>query len=678
MKKVILVILLITISNTAFSQLNGEISSITKANGHPWGKNETVKRDSIYIINFTGDSIRDMHIRIHDTLATVSYNKGAMPVPPSNNNIDTQVGAFSDGSTWIGPNRERYMSFFKSGGALSQGSIQIRFNSGTLWYTEDVFFTSDGDEILDNGDSVKITSGEYGITLCSIDPNGASCMYASDSIIYVTAVGNVGIGTWNPLNMIDISGNAVIGTTYSGIFTAPENGLLVEGPVSLGNPLYESSAAFEVSSTTQGVLLPRMTRVERNAINAPAEGLMVYCTTCGTHGSLSLYSNGSWLTFTPCMVASPMEGYHETSPGVITWNWYPAAGADGYKWNTLPDYESAIDVETNHSYTETAIVCDCTYTRYIWAYNSCGESAMATLTQAVEAEAPSTLVEGTHYAEASIIMWVWHPLENDDSLVTGIYWSFINDINSAVFLGMSTSYYEQNLTCGTSYTRYAWAANGCGYSEPLVMSATTLDCFSCGTNLTIEHLTSGGVAPVDKTVTYGTITNVPGEPYKCWITKNLGASQQPSDALDTTEASAGWYWQFNRQQGYKFSDQRTPNTTWVFPISEVFDWQVSYDPCRLELGNQWRLPASYEWYNVSGGGGWMSVYDGYNLELTLHAAGNLTHDGGVLENRGTDGTYWSVSDDGYGDGISLYLTTSFSGTSSKSKSTGCSVRCIKD
>jgi hypothetical protein len=47
----------------------------------------------------------------------------------------------------------------------------------------------------------------------------------------------VGIGSVSfvPLNMLDVKGNAVIGNTYSGVNTAPANGLLVEGKVGIGN-----------------------------------------------------------------------------------------------------------------------------------------------------------------------------------------------------------------------------------------------------------------------------------------------------------------------------------------------------------------------------------------------------------------------------------------------------------
>ena len=71
---------------------------------------------------------------------------------------------------------------------------------------------------------------------------------------------------------------------------------------------------------------------------------------------------------------------------------------------------------------------------------------------------------------------------------------------------------------------------------------------SCGDNLAISH-TAGVVAPVTKAVTYGTVnTNLSGSD-KCWITQNLGADNQASSPSDSTEASAGWYWQFNHMQG---------------------------------------------------------------------------------------------------------------------------------
>jgi hypothetical protein len=57
-----------------------------------------------------------------------------------------------------------------------------------------------------------------------------------------------------------------------------------------------STAILEISSTTHGFLPPRMTLAQRIAITNPAQGLMIYCTNCGTYGEPEYYNGNSWLT----------------------------------------------------------------------------------------------------------------------------------------------------------------------------------------------------------------------------------------------------------------------------------------------------------------------------------------------------------------------------------------------
>jgi len=51
--------------------------------------------------------------------------------------------------------------------------------------------------------------------------------------------------------------------------------------VGIGTTTPASSAALDVSSTTQGVLLPRLTTTQRNAIANPVAGLLLYNTSSG-------------------------------------------------------------------------------------------------------------------------------------------------------------------------------------------------------------------------------------------------------------------------------------------------------------------------------------------------------------------------------------------------------------
>ena len=62
--------------------------------------------------------------------------------------------------------------------------------------------------------------------------------------------------------------------------------------VGVNNPTPDASAALDVKSTTQGMLVPRMTLAQRNAIASPAEGLMVYQTD-GTKG-FYFYTGSAW------------------------------------------------------------------------------------------------------------------------------------------------------------------------------------------------------------------------------------------------------------------------------------------------------------------------------------------------------------------------------------------------
>ncbi len=413
---------------------------------------------------------------------------------------------------------------------------------------------------------------------------------------------------------------------------------------------------------------------QRNAISNPADGLMVFCLDCGVDGSFSFYSNGTWKTFAPCSCFSPVEGINVISPGQIIWNWNTVYGATGYKWNTTNNFSSAIDMGTVCSKTETGIVSNTDYTRYVWSYNSCSNSIATILTESTIISVPPAPLTGTHAASWNQIVWNW----NTSVDATGYKWNTVNNYSTSEDLFASTTKTETGLTCGTANTSYVWAYNGYGHSTPTTLSKTTLSCSSCGTSITINHV-AGDVAPVTKSVTYNTIGNVPGEPSKCWITSNLGASHQATAVSDTTEASAGWYWQFNLAQGYKHDGTtRTPNTTWIISINEYSNWVLTSDPCALELGGTWRIPTNTEYSNVDASGGWTNWNGPFGSALKMHAAGNLNASTGIVQLRGTVGFYWNSNQGLTTTGRNLYFLSGACQTTTGTKASGYSLRCIKD
>jgi len=229
---------------------------------------------------------------------------------------------------------------------------------------------------------------------------------------------------------------------------------------------------------------------------------------------------------------------------------------------------------------------------------------------------------------------------------------------------------------GTQWVQVPAGSNGQVLTFTNGVPAWEQASYPCGVVITVNHV-AGSVAPVSKTVTYGTVKNIPGEPTKCWITSNLGADHQATSVNDATEASAGWYWQFNRKQGYKHDGTtRTPNTPWIF-FAESSDWTTANDPCVIELGAGWRIPTNTEWANINTAGNWTDWTGPFGSALKLHAAGYLELDGSLFS-RGSSGNYWSSTQvDAYGSWY-LYFYSGISYMNSGYKANGLSARCVRD
>ncbi|MCX6278303.1 MAG: DUF1566 domain-containing protein [Bacteroidetes bacterium] len=266
----------------------------------------------------------------------------------------------------------------------------------------------------------------------------------------------------------------------------------------------------------------------------------------------------------------------------------------------------------------------------------------------------------------------------------GVCWNtsaIPTNANSRTYDGNGTGTFASNLTVltpGTTYYIRAFAtnSNGTAYGNEVIFTSFA-PLGSCG-SLTINHVVSGGVAPVDKTVTYSTVTNVAGEPSKCWITKNLGADYQAYYNTDCWESVSGWYWQFNRKKGYNH-DGTTVTPSWtITSISENSDWIAANDPCKIELGAGWRIPTKTEWGNIDAAGNWSNWNGPWNSGLFLNAAGYLAASNGSKSGCGSSGCYWSNAQGSTGQGKYMNFYINGAGVEFGEKASGQSVRCIKD
>jgi len=69
-----------------------------------------------------------------------------------------------------------------------------------------------------------------------------------------------------------------------------------EGSVGIGTNTLGASSILDISSTTKGVVLPRMTQAQRNAIATPVAGMAIYQTDAVP--GLRVYNGTNWMRFT--------------------------------------------------------------------------------------------------------------------------------------------------------------------------------------------------------------------------------------------------------------------------------------------------------------------------------------------------------------------------------------------
>lgn len=171
----------------------------------------------------------------------------------------------------------------------SSESVIIGANSGNLMTTGSIRNTSCGESsfltlttgnrntAVGNTSGGTITTGSNN-TLIGANTAGVATLSNQMALGYQATSdksNQVMIGNSSVIEMVPhASANANLGTS-----TNPWNNSRLKGNASVGSSTDPvASSLLEMTSTSQGLLVPRMTTAQREAITSPADGLMVYDT----------------------------------------------------------------------------------------------------------------------------------------------------------------------------------------------------------------------------------------------------------------------------------------------------------------------------------------------------------------------------------------------------------------
>lgn len=348
-------------------------------------------------------------------------------------------------------------------------------------------------------------------------------------------------------NKVTANTTSITANTNAILLKAPIASPVFMGTVAIGTANPSSAAVLDITSTSKGLLLPRLTFAQKSAIISPEAGLILWCSDCGTNGELQVYNGTNFVnmvganaqfalpTVSATSAATAITSSALTSGGSIDSDGGAFVTARGIVWNTSTNPTTSLSTKTSDgtgigTFSSSLIGLTSGVTYYVRAYatNSVGtkygpeitvNTAQAVATLASTSTASS--IGSTSATSGGNITY------NGGATVTvsGVVWSSTSTPTIALSTkttdGTANGIYSSSitgLTVGTLYYVRSYATNSVGTNYGAQTSLTTLNTATISatapaTSITSSTATSGGNITADggtavsaRGIVYGTTT----------------------------------------------------------------------------------------------------------------------------------------------------------------------------